>query len=91
VILMSPADVERLGLHIDQRVTVRSDAGAMPNVLVREFDIKPGNAAMYFPEANLLVPTTVDPTSKTPAFKSVLVTVTAESPHRIGLQVISKG
>ena len=32
---------------------------------------------MYYPEANVLVPTTTDPHSKTPAFKSVLVTVTA--------------
>ena len=30
---------------------------------------------MYFPEANVLVPTTTDPDSKTPAFKCVLVTV----------------
>jgi len=75
VILMSRTDIERLGLTIDQRVTVRSDAGEMSNILVREIDIKPGNAAMYFPEANVLVPKTVDPASKTPAFKSVLVTV----------------
>src|SRR5205085_4224295 len=54
VILMNQADIDRLGLHIDQRITVKSDAGAMPNVLVRAFDIKPGNAAMYFPEANVL-------------------------------------
>jgi len=30
---------------------------------------------MYFPEANVLVPTTTDPQSKTPAFKAVPVTV----------------
>jgi molybdopterin-dependent oxidoreductase alpha subunit len=77
VILMSQSDIEWLGLRIDQRVTVHSDAGMMPNILVRAFDIKPGNAAMYFPEANVLVPKTVDPASKTPAFKSVLVRVTA--------------
>lgn len=77
VILMSRADIERLGLKIDQRVTVQSDAGAM-EVFVREIDIKPGNAAMYYPEANVLVPATVDAASKTPAFKSVLVTVLAE-------------
>ena len=33
--------------------------------LVRPFDIRPGNAAMYYPEANVLVPRTVDPYSKT--------------------------
>jgi hypothetical protein len=35
---------------------------------------------MYFPEANVLVPGTVDPQSKTPAFKSVLVTIETTVP-----------
>jgi anaerobic selenocysteine-containing dehydrogenase len=75
VILMNRADIRRLGLRVDQRVTVRSAAGAMHNILVREYDIRPGNALMYFPDANVLVPSATDPHSKTPAFKSVLVTV----------------
>ena len=93
VILMSQADIDRLGLHVDQRVTVSSEAGAMPNILVRALDIKPGNAAMYFPEANVLVPKTVDPASKTPAFKSVLVTLTPQpqtksaSANRVALEM----
>ena len=33
---------------------------------------------MYYPEANVLVPTSVDPRSKTPAFKNVLVTLTPD-------------
>jgi molybdopterin-dependent oxidoreductase alpha subunit len=77
VILMSRTDIDRLGLGVDQRVTVRSTAGAMPHILVREYDIRAGNALMYFPEANVLVPATVDPKSKTPAFKSVLITIDA--------------
>lgn len=32
---------------------------------------------MYYPEANVLVPRDVDPRSKTPAFKAVLVEVAA--------------
>lgn len=87
VILMNRSDIERLGLKVDQRVTVRSEAGAMANILVRRFDIKAGNAAMYFPEANVLVPAVVDPQSKTPAFKAVLVTI--EAPTRIALNQIS--
>jgi hypothetical protein len=35
-------------------------------VVVREIDIRPGNAAMYYPEANILVPRRIDPESKTP-------------------------
>jgi anaerobic selenocysteine-containing dehydrogenase len=75
VILMHPDDIQRLGLAVDQRVTVSSEAGTMPPVLVRDYDIAKGCALMYYPEANALVPRAVDPRSKTPAFKSVIVTV----------------
>jgi len=80
VILLNPADIERLGLRPDQRVTVRSTAGAMPHILVRPYDIRAGNALMYFPEANALVPTTTDADSKTPAFKSVAITLEPDAP-----------
>ncbi|MCH7839060.1 MAG: FdhF/YdeP family oxidoreductase [Planctomycetes bacterium] len=79
VILMNPADIARLGLVVDQRVVVRSEAGVMTGVLVRDLDIRAGNAAMYFPEANILVPSRADPESHTPAFKNVVVSVTAET------------
>lgn len=76
---MNPEDIERLGLRVDERVTVRSPVGSMAGILVRPFDIRAGNALMYFPEANILVPTTTDPESKTPAFKSVRITVEKNS------------
>jgi molybdopterin-dependent oxidoreductase alpha subunit len=79
VIMLSPEDMQRLRLTPDQRVTVRGPAGALGGQLVRPFDIRPGNAAMYYPEANVLVPRTVDPRSKTPAFKSVLVEIVPET------------
>ncbi len=50
----------------------------MRNILVRTFDIRAGNAVMYYPEANLLVTRALDPLSKTPAFKSVDITITPE-------------
>ncbi|MCA9032210.1 MAG: histidine kinase, partial [Planctomycetaceae bacterium] len=78
IILLSRQDIDRLGLHVNQRVQVRSSEGEMRNILVREFDIRPGNAAMYYPEANILVPDAVDPQSKTPAFKAVAIEVEAE-------------
>jgi anaerobic selenocysteine-containing dehydrogenase len=78
VILLNRADIERLGLRVDQRVTVRSSVGAMQHILVRDFDIRAGNALMYYPEANVLVPATTDPLSKTPAFKAVLITFEPE-------------
>jgi len=79
VILMNPADIARLGLNVDQRVRVRSAAGESRGVLVREFAIRPGSAAMYYPEANALVPMDADPESRTPAFKSVTITLAPES------------
>jgi molybdopterin-dependent oxidoreductase alpha subunit len=79
VVLMNCHDIDRLGLRPDQLVTVRSRAGSLAHIHVREFDIHAGNALMYYPEANALVPTTTDPASKTPAFKSVLVSLEPES------------
>jgi hypothetical protein len=52
----------------------------MHGVRARPLDIAAGNAAMYFPEANVLVPTATDPDSKTPAFKCVPVRVQTEQP-----------
>ena len=76
VILMNSNDLERLGLRHDQRVTVTSKVGSLSGILAREFpDIREGNALMYFPEANSLVPRDRDPMSKTPAFKGIVVTV----------------
>jgi molybdopterin-dependent oxidoreductase alpha subunit len=76
VILIHPDDLARLGLAHDQLVTVRSAAGTMAPLRVRAFpDIRPGNALMYYPEANVLVPRVADPLSRTPAFKNVLVTL----------------
>ncbi len=77
IILMSKQDIERLGLRVNQRVSVKSSVGAMGRIVVREFDIHPGNAAMYFPEANVLVPSDADPQARTPAYKAVVVTVYA--------------
>ncbi|MFQ5424717.1 MAG: FdhF/YdeP family oxidoreductase [Phycisphaerae bacterium] len=75
VILMNADDIARLGLRADEPVTVRSEAGEMRGIRVRPFAIRAGNAAMYFPEANVLVPRTADPETRTPAFKAVDVTV----------------
>ena len=78
VILIHPDDMATRDLQEDQRVTVRSTTGEMVGVLVRPFaDIKPGNVMMYFPEANVLVPRTIDPKSRTPAFKGAVVTIVA--------------
>ncbi len=73
--MLNRQDIERLGLKVNQQVTVRSADGIMSPILVRAYDIRAGNAMMYYPEANVLVSTEIDPRSKTPAFKCVSVTL----------------
>lgn len=79
IILLSQSDMDRLGLQRDQRVRLRSSAGEMRYQLVRPFDVRSGNALMYCPEANVLIPRAVDPESKTPAFKNILITIEREA------------
>ncbi len=74
VIMMAAADVARLGLREGDAVTVRSATGSL-DVVIAEVDIRPGNTAMYYPEANVLVDRSIDPESLTPAFKAVAVTI----------------
>lgn len=91
IILMNPADIERLGLKAEERVTVRNETGAMPNILVRSYpEIKAGNTLMYCPEANVLVPRKLDPRSRTPAFKGVLVEVVKVGVAGESLPVVEK-
>jgi len=84
VILLHPDDLTRLlgpelvegRLSDGMRVTIHGPAGSMRNIRATEFpQIKPGNAAMYYPECNVLISREVDPQSKTPAFKGVVVRV----------------
>ncbi|HXV76968.1 MAG TPA: FdhF/YdeP family oxidoreductase [Candidatus Polarisedimenticolaceae bacterium] len=70
VVMMHPRDGERLGVREGRAVSVETEVGALPAV-VAFIDIAPGNLAMYYPEANAIVPRRVDRDSGTPAFKSV--------------------
>jgi len=79
VIMLAAEDIDRMGLRCDDAVTIRSACGSLNNVLVRQGNIPPGNAVMYYPEANVLVPRAADAKSKTPAFKNVLVTIERDS------------
>jgi anaerobic selenocysteine-containing dehydrogenase len=72
-IMMCPDDIESLG-NVSE-VTIQSDQGEMANVSVVPFDLPPGNCMCYYPEANVLTATAVDPRSKTPGFKSTAVTL----------------
>ena len=74
VILMNEADIARLGLAEGRQVTVSNAVGSM-RLHVCAARIRAGNAALYYPEANVLVPRDTDRESGTPAFKSVVVTI----------------
>jgi anaerobic selenocysteine-containing dehydrogenase len=74
VVLMAPEDMQRLGIAADELVAVSNFVGRM-TVRARPFDIKPGSALMYYPEANVLVPRKIDGQSRTPAFKAAPVDI----------------
>jgi len=70
VVMMAPEDAAERGIAEGDRVVVATEAGRM-EVSAAIVGLRPGNLAMYYPEANALVPRALDARSKTPAFKSV--------------------
>jgi len=68
-ILISPEDARRLNLLDGQRITVCGEAGSINDIEVVLGRIRPGVAAMFYPEANVLIKPRLDARSKTPAFK----------------------
>lgn len=75
VVFMGNEDLERLGIKPGERVTLHSDTGEMRGLAVHEFSLPAGNLMVYYPEANVLVNRKTDPSSRTPAFKSIAVGV----------------
>jgi molybdopterin-dependent oxidoreductase alpha subunit len=74
VVMMNAADALVLGIAEGDRVWVESETGRM-SAKAALVDIAQGSLAMYYPEANVLVPQRIDPRSKTPAFKAIPVTL----------------
>ncbi|GJM12702.1 MAG: formate dehydrogenase [Pseudohongiella sp.] len=75
VIFMNAEDVESLNLSPEDKVDVSNETGILRAFSIAVYDIKPGNVMCYFPEANILVPQSVDQRSRTPSFKSVEVAI----------------
>ena len=71
-VFLNRDDMAARGIVDGQRLTLASDTGRM-SVVATEFDLPRGSAMAYYPEANVLCGTAVDPRSHTPAFKSVPV------------------
>jgi anaerobic selenocysteine-containing dehydrogenase len=82
VVMMAAEDARRIGAAEGDRVVVSTEAGSL-EVSVAISDLRPGNLAMYYPEANALVPRRIDPHSKTPAFKSILARVQRAASPRL--------
>ncbi|MES2798163.1 MAG: FdhF/YdeP family oxidoreductase [Bacteroidota bacterium] len=73
IVLMNPLDMAERGLIENQLISLKNKVGELANLKLRPFNIARGCLAGYYPEMNVLVPSTVDPRSKTPAFKNVAV------------------
>jgi molybdopterin-dependent oxidoreductase alpha subunit len=73
-IFLNAGDMAQFGVSEGQKIVVSSEAGEMTG-FAASFDLPAGSAMAYYPEANVLVGTEVDPRSKTPAFKSVPVSI----------------
>ena len=56
-------------------LTPSNDVGIMKDVSLKIFNIPTGNVATYFPESNVLIHARPDQRSKTPGFKSIMVTI----------------
>ncbi|MDH5763988.1 MAG: histidine kinase, partial [Nitrospinota bacterium] len=78
VVLINPEDMKQRGWQANDTVTVTNVTGSMPGQKLVPYPITPGNIMMYFPEANVLVPRSADPQSRTPSFKSIEVTLQKE-------------
>ena len=83
IVLMNKSDMNKLNFLRDDKVVIKNDIGTMENIHVRPFEIKKGAVLMYYPEVNTLISQNVDPLSKTPGFKSMIVSVKkADSSYR---------
>lgn len=79
-VFMNAADIAALDLAPGDKANIRSAQGEMRGVTVFAFDIPRGDAMAYYPEANALTATAVDPRSKTPSFKATPVWIEKAAP-----------
>lgn len=75
VLFINPDDAAALELDEGDEVDAYNETGTLGRLRIAHYDIKPGNIMCYFPEANVLVPQSVDSRSRTPSFKSVPVSI----------------
>jgi molybdopterin-dependent oxidoreductase alpha subunit len=72
-VMLHPDDIAAHGLVDGGTATLASAQGRMEGVTVKAFDLARGSVMAYYPEANALTGTEIDPRSKTPSFKATAV------------------
>jgi anaerobic selenocysteine-containing dehydrogenase len=72
-VMLHSDDIAAQGLTEGGKATLVSAQGRMEGVTVKSFDLARGSVMAYYPEANILTGTEVDPRSKTPSFKATPV------------------
>ncbi len=77
-VMLHAEDIAAHGFREGERATLVSAHGRMPGVTLKAYDIARGSVLAYYPEANVLVGTEVDPRSRTPAFKATPVRLERE-------------
>ena len=70
-VLISAADLAKLGLADGDRARARSATGAM-DITLRQADIRPGVLQAYWPECNVLISRRIDPRSEEPDYNAVV-------------------
>jgi anaerobic selenocysteine-containing dehydrogenase len=71
--MLHPDDLAAAGFAEGDTATLVSAHGRMPGVTLKAYDLARGSVMAYYPEANVLVGTEVDPRSRTPSFKATPV------------------
>jgi molybdopterin-dependent oxidoreductase alpha subunit len=84
VVLLHPDELARAGLDDGQAVELtshwRGETRTVRGFRAHAYDLPPGCAATYFPEANALVPVgSFASRSRTPAYKSVPISIRADT------------
>ena len=74
-VLMSEKDMARIDVKNGEPVNIFSAHGEMHKVKVQLFDLAEGSVLAYYPEANVLTGSNLDPRSKTPNFKSIPINI----------------
>lgn len=72
-VMLHAEDIAAAGFAEGDQAVLVSAHGRMPGVTLKAWDVSRGTVLAYYPEANVLVGTAVDPRSRTPAFKATPV------------------